>query len=190
MSVSQSKIPFTYEDYKSLTASTDQRYELIDGELYMAPAPTVTHQLVSGNLEFLLARHVRATRCGRVLHAPLDVVLGKGPLRNVVQPDILFISNERANIVTQAEIVGAPDLIVEILSPGSVERDRGQKKTLYARNGVREYWIVDPALESIEVFSFGRRGNTAPARYGVGERLVSAVVPGFEASLVDVFRST
>jgi Uma2 family endonuclease len=187
MGISRPKIPFTYDDYKTLTASTDQRYELIDGDLYMAPSPTVTHQVVSMNLVFLLEQHMRATRCGRVLHAPLDIVLGEGEERSVVQPDILFISNERAGIVTEEEIVGAPDMIAEILSPGTAKRDVGLKKALYARSGVCEYWIVDPKLESIEVLSLGSRGYEEPAVYELEGRLVSAAVPGFEAPLADIF---
>ena len=187
MSISRPEIPFTYEDYKTLTASTDQRYELIDGDLYMAPSPTVTHQVISMNLVFLLEQHARETRCGRVLAAPLDVVLGEGDKRSVVQPDILFISNERENVVTEVEIAGAPDLIVEILSPGTAARDRGLKRALYARSGVREYWIVNPKLESIEVFSLGTRGYELSERYELEDRLVSRVVPGFDAALEEVF---
>jgi len=188
MRTNRPAIPYTYEDYKALMGSTDQRYELIDGDLCMTPSPTVAHQAVSMNLAFLLERYVRTIRCGRVLTAPLDVVLGEGDRRSVVQPDILFISNERAHIVAEEEIVGAPDLVVEILSPGTEKRDRRIKKTLYATSGVREYWVVDPKLESIEVFSHGASGYERPARYEIGARLTSSVVPGFEALLNDVFR--
>jgi Uma2 family endonuclease len=188
MSISRPDLPFTYDEYKALAASTDERHELIDGELSMVPAPTVAHQVVSKNLGFLLEQHVRASGCGRVLHAPLDVVLGTGAQRSVVQPDVLFISNDRAAIVMEAEIVGAPDLIIEILSPRTAERDRGQKKTLYARSGVSEYWIVDSELESIEVFSLGPGGYERPVRYELGDRLASSVVPGFEAELTNAFR--
>jgi Uma2 family endonuclease len=187
--ISRPQIPFTYDDYKSLTESSDQRYELIDGDLYMNPSPTVTHQVISRNLALRLQQHVSATRCGRVLYAPLDVVLGEGENRSVVQPDILFVSNERAGILTEDEIVGAPDLIVEILSPGTAKRDAGIKKALYARSGVREYWIVDPKLESIEVFSLGPGGYAPPVRYKLGARLVSKVVPGFEVALDAVFEN-
>lgn len=183
-------IPFTYADYKTLAASTDERHELIDGELYMVPAPTVAHQIVSKNLALRLEQHVSAKGSGIVLYAPLDVVLGAGAGRSVVQPDILFISRERANTITDTEIVGAPDLVIEILSPGTAERDRGQKRTLYARSGVREYWIVDPELESIEVYSLGDDGYDTPVRYEVDDRLFSTVVPGFEAALNDVFESS
>jgi len=186
--ISRPDIPFTYEDYKTLSASTDERHELIDGDLYMVPAPTVAHQVISKNIALRLEQHVGITACGRMLYAPLDVVLGEGDERSVVQPDILFISNERAGIVTEDEIIGAPDLVVEILSPGTAKRDQGLKKALYARSLVREYWIVDPRLKSIEVFSLGPRGYREPAGYEIGDRLVSMVVPGFEVALNDVFK--
>jgi Uma2 family endonuclease len=188
--ISRPNIPFTYDDYKTLTASTDDRYELIDGDLYMVPAPTVTHQVVAKNILFLLEQHVRATHCGRVLGPPLDIVLGIGDERSVVQPDVLFISNERAGIVTEPEIVGAPDLVVEVLSPSSSKRDRSLKMSLYARTGVREYWIVDPKLQRVEVFSLGERGASASIEYRLEDRLESRVVPEFDAPLTEVFRAT
>lgn len=188
MSSTKPRIPFTYEDYKSLTAWNDQRHELIEGELYLAPAPTTKHQSVAQNLEFLLMRYVREHNRGRILHAPVDVVLGKGSDRSVVQPDILFVSHKRKSIVEEAEVAGAPDLIVEVLSPSTADRDLGVKRTLYARSGVREYWIVDPEREQIEVHVLGEDGYGEPARYTLGESAVSDVVGGFEAPLIEVFR--
>ena len=187
MSSANTRIPFTYEDYKSLPEAMDRRYELMDGELCLVPAPTTTHQRVSQNIEFALVGHMRATRCGRVLHAPVDVVLGEGKRRDVVQPDIVFISTARAAIVTESEIAGAPDLVVEVLSPGTVARDRGYKKTLYERSGVREYWIVDPAEKSVETFRLGVSGFGAPVRYRSGDTLTSGVVPEFRLPLGEVF---
>ena len=185
--ISRPQIPFTYDDYKTLTASTDRRYELIDGDLYMNPSPTVAHQVISRNLALRLHEHVSSRRCGLVLFAPLDVVLGEGEARSVVQPDILFVSNERAGIVTEDEIIGAPDLVVEILSPRTAKRDVGIKKALYARSGVREYWIVDARLEGIEVFSLGESGYGRSVRYETGDRLLSAAVPELELAVADVF---
>ncbi|HEX5421124.1 MAG TPA: Uma2 family endonuclease [Gammaproteobacteria bacterium] len=189
MSASNSAVRFTYSDYKNLTSSTDDRYELLDGELYKLPAPTTRHQFIAQNLEFLLVQHVRATDCGYVLHAPLDVVLGGGSERSVVQPDIIFIAKERASIITDQEVIGAPDLVVEILSPGTAKRDRGAKKALYERSGVREYWAVDPALESVEALRLGPAGYSEAERYGPRDRLASAVVAGFEAPLSEILRS-
>jgi Uma2 family endonuclease len=188
MSSTKPKIPFTYADYKSLTASNDQRYELIEGELYLAPAPTTIHQSTVQNLVFLLLQHVRKHRCGRVLHAPVDVVLGEGNSRSVVQPDILFVTRERSSIVEEAEITGAPDLIVEVLSPSTADRDLNMKKTLYARNGVREYWIVDPEHEQIDVHALVEDGYGEPTRYRRGTSVPSVAVSGFVAPLAEIFR--
>src|SRR3970040_2327208 len=189
MSATKSPIPFTYEDYKSLPEAMERRYELMDGELCMVPAPTTIHQNISQNIEFLLVQHVRATRCGRVLDAPVDVVLGEGSRRDVVQPDIVFVSRERTAIVTPAEIVGAPDLVVEILSPGTEDRDRGYKRTLYERSGVREYWIVNPDEASIEGYRLSPTGLEAPRRYVGGNLLASAAGPDFRLPVVEAFRS-
>jgi Uma2 family endonuclease len=189
MSATKSPIPFTYEDYKSLPEAMDRRYELMDGELCMVPAPTTIHQDVSQNIEFLLVQHVRATRCGRVLDAPVDVVLGEGSRRDVVQPDIVFVAAARAAIITPAEVAGAPDLVVEILSPGTEDRDRGYKRTLYERSGVREYWIVNSDEASIEVYRLSPTGFEAPVRYGPADLVVSATVPDFRLPVVEAFRS-
>lgn len=180
-------LAFSYDDYKTLSASTDDRYELIDGDLYMVPAPKVDHQTVSKNIALRLEQHVRASGCGRMLYAPLDVVLGEGDTRSVVQPDILFVSSERLGIVTDDEIAGAPDLVVEILSQGTAKRDTGVKRALYARSGVREYWIVDPDACTIDLLALVPGGYGPPMRHLPGERLVSGVVPGFELAVDDAF---
>ena len=106
-----------------------------------------------------------------------------------MQPDVLFISNERVNIVTDPEIVGAPDLVVEVLSPGSVKRDRSLNMALYSRSGVREYWIVDPKLAIIEVFALDLGAHEPPLLYRLGDRLTSGVLAGFDAPVSEVFRA-
>lgn len=186
MSFSRPHSPITYEHYRTLSASTDERYELIDGDLYMVPASSLSHQAISMNVVRRFDRHARETNRGRVFHAPLDVVLGDGEKRSVVQPDIVFISNERKEIMTEDKVVGAPDVVVEILSSGTAGRDRGAKKALYARCGVREYWVVDPELETVEVFSPGAN-EFEPVRYSQGDTVVSTVLPGFEMLVGDVF---
>jgi len=181
------RIKFTYEDYKSLPESETRRYELLGGELVMVPSPTEYHQRISGNLEFILRQFVRGRDFGHVYDAPLDVVLGEGKEREVVQPDILYISRERSRIITEEEIRGAPDLVIEILSPATAERDRTYKKTLYARHGVKEYWIVDPGARSVEVFSLGEKGFELVKAYGADEVLTSPLLPGLAVPLKDVF---
>lgn len=189
MGATRSRTPFTYEDYKSLTETTDRRYELMDGELCSVPSPTTIHQTIAQNLEYLLVQHVRATRCGRVLDAPLDVVLGAGDRRDVVQPDILFVAAPRTAIITIEEVVGAPDLVIEILSPSSKKTDRGYKHSLYERSGVREYWVVDPEFSSVDVFVLGPTGLGPATTYRAGSELTCGVMPGLRVPLAAVFES-
>ena len=131
-------VRYTYADYCDLP--DDVRYELIDGELYMAAAPSSRHQIVVIDLGFPLSEFVVRNGLGLVLIAPLDVVLSD---EVVVQPDILFVSAERLEIVTERGCLGPPDLVVEILSPSTQERDRETKRGVYARFGVKEYWLAD-----------------------------------------------
>lgn len=190
MAVPNPNVRFTYDDYRSLPEDMSRRYELLDGELLMAPAPTPLHQIISANLEFVLQQHVRRQHLGIVLHAPLDVVFGQGDDREVAQPDIIFISNARRAIVTRKEIQGAPDLVVEILSSGTEDRDRGYKKTLYGRYGVREYWIVDPEAKQVDVYRPTATGFAREARLGEHEALDTPLLPGLKFPLAEVFPQT
>jgi len=181
------KIKFTYDDYKSLPKSETKRYELLGGELVVVPSPTEYHQRISMNLEFILQQFVRERNLGRVYHAQLDVVLGEGNEREVVQPDIFFVSKEREKIIAEEEIRGAPDLVIEITSPATEDRDRHYKKTLYARHGVKEYWIVDPEARKVEVFALGEKGFGLAKAYEAGEVLRSTLLEGLEVDLNEVF---
>lgn len=187
MSVVNPHIRFTYEDYKSLPESMEKRYELLDGDLTMVPAPTTRHQLVSRDLEFILHSFVRAHGLGTVLYSPIDVVFGEGAGREVAQPDIIFIGRARAAIITEAEIQGAPDLVVEVLSPGTEVRDRGYKRHLYGRYGVEEYWIVDPAAETVEVYRTIATAFDLALLCRISEPLVSPLFPGLTIDLHEVF---
>ncbi len=179
----RSNIKFTYEDYKSLPEGDPKRYELLEGELVVVPSPGERHQSLVLELAIILSKLVKESGSGKVLIAPLDVVLGE----NVVQPDIIFISNERFSIRTGGEIRGAPDLVIEILSPGTAARDRGIKKRIYARHGVREFWTVDPDKETIEVAKLGKAGFETSAIYQKGDTLVSSVLPGLDIKVNEVF---
>ena len=121
---------------------------------------------------------------GRVYHAPYDVVLSN---TDVVQPDLLFVSNARGDIITPENIQGAPDLVVEILSLSTAERDRTFKRTLYARHGVKEYWMVDTTAKDIAVLLLGDRGFEVVDIYGEGEALTSPTLQGFSLNLDDIF---
>jgi len=183
MSSVNTKIKFTYKDYKSLPESETKRYELSEGELVMVPSPNTYHQRISGNLEFLLRDFVKRNKLGEIFDAPLDVHLGD----DVVQPDILFVSQERSQIITKEEIHGAPDLVIEIFSPTTAERDRTYKETLYARHRVREYWMVDPEEKTVQVMTLGKAGFENFGTYGNMDSLKSSIFPTLSIKLSEVF---
>ena len=175
------RLRFTYRDY--LLLPEGDRRELIEGDFHVVPAPSFRHQVISRNLGIRLWEHVDASGLGEVVWAPTDVVLSP---ESVVQPDILFVSNERRGIIMEANVSGAPDLVVEILSPSTVERDRELKLTLYARYGVREYWIVDPEDETVEVMELGAEGAAGVRRYDAGT-VESVLFPRLSIALDDIF---
>lgn len=179
MSTPNPQVRYRYDDYKSLSDHTDKRYELLNGDILMVPSPTTSHQRVSRDLGFLLFQHVRANKLGEVFFAPIDVVLGQGSDREVAQPDILFVSAQRRAIIAEGEIQGAPDLMVEILSPSTEALDRGYKKALYARRGVSEYWIVDPKSQTIEVYSLSDAGFSYVGSYQATGEFTSPLLPRF-----------
>jgi Uma2 family endonuclease len=170
----------TYQDYLSL--SDDERVELIEGEFVVAPAPSIEHQSIVRNIATALWLYVRDRKLGKVLWAPTDVVLSP---ETVLQPDILFVSNQARESFTAANLQGAPDLTIEVLSPGTAVRDKGVKRELYARFGVKEYWIVDPIEESVEVFQFDVEGSEV-RQYSKG-RVSSSAVDGFEIEIAQIF---
>jgi len=138
----------TYDDYLTLP-DDGKKYEIIDGELIMTPSRVSVHQLTSRNIVRILDSFVSKNKRGEVLYAPLDVVLS---MTDVVQPDIVFISSERRDIITKKNIIAAPDLVIEILSESTDTIDRVKKKNLYERHGVKEYWIVDPSARTVEQY--------------------------------------
>ena len=138
-------IKLTYQDFCALP-DDGRRYEILDGDLYMSPSPEEPHQNVVGNLFAILREHVRRNKLGKVYVAPFDVLLDE---HNIVEPDIIFVSNAKRSILTRKNIKGAPDLLVEALSPFSGERDLRDKRSLYARCGVEWYWIVDPEKKTV-----------------------------------------
>lgn len=163
----------TYEDYQK--TSDDQRYELLNGALMISPSPNTAHQSVQVELGWRMAQFVREGRLGHLFFAPTDVVLSR---TDVVQPDLLFISSERVDIITPANIQGAPDLIVEIRSDSTAERDESFKRQLYAESGVEEYWLVDPDAATISVLLLGDFGYEEAATYTLGQTLTSPMLDG------------
>jgi len=173
----------TYEDYL-LFPEDGQRHEIVDGEHYVMPAPTFGHQGISVNLSAPLALFVREHRLGFVRYAPLDVLLSP---YDVVQPDLLFISNQRAGIVKGGNVQGAPDLVVEILSDSSRQRDEFLKRHLYEQFGVIEYWLVDPDRKTVRVFNRSGERFLAPREVAAGEMLTTPLLPGFEIAVREIF---
>jgi Uma2 family endonuclease len=174
--------PFTYRDYARLP--DDRRYEVIEGKLFLTPAPRTSHQRICGELFAALREHVRNRDLGEVLIAPCDVVLSE---TNVLQPDILFVRKSRLSIIGEKYVSLAPDLLVEVLSPGTKIRDRRLKFTLYARYGVRELWVADGDTRSIEVFENADRRFRLRKRYQAGQILRSKVLPKLRLSVVSIF---
>jgi Uma2 family endonuclease len=172
---------WTYEEYYRL--DDDQRYEIIDGKLLMTPATDTWHQDWSRELTVILAGHVKRIKLGKVFAAPLDVVLDA---ENTVQPDLVFISSSNLGIIQHRAIFGTPDLLVELVSPSSVRRDRYEKKELYARFGVKEYWIGDPANRTLEVLTLqAGRYELHCCAEGKG-KLDSLVLAGLEFDLSEI----
>ena len=175
----------TYDDYV-LIPEDGQRHEILDGEHYVSPAPLTRHQLISVRLTGRLEPFNRERRLGWVLHAPTDVVLSP---YDIVQPDLLFISNERLGIITEANVQGAPDLAIEILSEKTRRQDEGLKREIYERYGVREYWMLDPDRDSVDVYR--RIGNrlrlVTELSAAAGDVLTTPLLPGFEIRLAEIF---
>ena len=172
----------TYEDYCNLP--DDERYEVIDGELIMVAAPRRVHQASSRNIGTPLDIYVKANRLGEMYYAPTDVILSD---INVVQPDILFVSNARSHILADEGIRGAPDLVVEILSPSTAQLDKVRKRELYARFRVPEYWQADADDLLVEVLALAGDDYETAGIYGLGETLVSPILPGFRLDVDDIF---
>jgi Uma2 family endonuclease len=150
----------TWQDAQ-LMPEDGKRYEAIDGDLYVTPAPSRRHQWVSGNLERALCRVLQDPGHGWVYHAPIGVEFPE--TEEGAQPDIIFVSKARAEILVDEGIRGVPDLVGEIRSPSTAERDRTIKRKLYQRQGVAQYWIVDPDAAAVELWDF-EGGATEPMR--------------------------
>ena len=172
----------TYADY--LKTPDDEHCELLHGELVMFTTPPIYHQEVLGSLLAKLAAFEREYHPGQFYPVLTDVVLSD---RDVVKPDILFVSNERSHILTRENVRGAPDLVVEIISPATAERDRTVKLDLYARHGVKEYWIVDPDVKTVTVLLRGESRFEVSGVYGEGQSIHSPTLSGLRVDLEAVF---
>lgn len=164
----------------------DAWYELINGELVKKQSPTYEHQLIAGEIEFRLMAYCKKTQLGRVVHAPMDVVLDDN---NAYHPDIFFVKKERYFIFNEKEkvVIGAPDLVVEILSKSTAVHDKGEKRDTYEKYGVKEYWLVDPAKKSVEVYSMVNERFKLTSYLEESGTLKSVLLEGFEMGIEQLF---
>ncbi len=173
---------YTYKDY--LLIDDEKRYEVMEGGLIMVPAPLTNHQRISRNVEVILCNFVKGKRLGEVLDAPTDVVLVDDV---VVQPDIVFISKDRLGIIEEAAIMGPPDLIVEIVSPSSAAYDTIEKREVYERYGVKEYWLVFPQEKAVEVLTLENGIYREFSKARKGGVIRSKIIDGLTMELKDIF---
>lgn len=181
------RVKLTYDDFV-LFPDDGKRHELIDGEHYVTPSPNRKHQKVSGNLHLLIASWLEEHPIGQIYYAPFDVVFSQF---DVVEPDLLYMSNERASaVLTQANVQGAPEIVIEIGSPGTRKRDETIKRRLYERTGVAEYWIVDPEIDVVRVYRRGAEDFDRPVELTSesGDVLTTPLLPGLDLPLARIFR--
>jgi len=178
-------VKFTYEDFL-LFPEDGKRHELIDGDHFMSPSPRTSHQIILGYLFNAFSNFLKQSRLGKVLIAPMDVVLSD---LDVVEPDMLFIASVNLHLITENNIQGAPDLVVEILSPSSRKTDEIIKRKLYEQYGVQEYWIVDPELEMVKIYRMTEKGYVRVAELSCESNaiLTTPLLPGMEINLAEIF---
>ena len=180
-------LKFTYDDFV-LFPDDGKRHELIDGEHYVTPSPNTRHQQISGDLFALIWMYLETHSIGRVFHAPYDVVFSEF---DVVEPDLLYLSNERAaEAVTPQHVRGVPNIVVEIASPGTRRRDETIKRRLYDRAGVSEYWVVDPETDVVRVYRRSDEGfgRAIELSRDAGDVLATPLLPGLDLQLTRIFR--
>ena len=161
-------------------------YQVVEGDLLMSPSPKIFHQHIAGTIYRLIANFLEKNPVGEVLIAPVDVFLGD---INVYQPDVLFVSDRRHSIITPDGIEGAPDLVVEILSPSTARLDKGSKRKIYARFGVKEFWLVDPQTRTIQVYLLSKDAETPIATHGEKAAFESSLLPGLRFKTAAIFKT-
>ena len=178
---------WTYEEFMALPEGGPVRYEIIDGDLCMTPSPVTRHQEISWNLSRIISDYLyRNPGKGKAFFAPYDVVFSREPPQ-VVVPDLVFVAAEHLSLITEKNLQGIPDLLVEILSPTTATIDRQVKHSLYERVGVPEYWIIDPERNSVQVFRLSGGRYAEALELGLGDRLETPLLPGLSIPLSDVF---
>lgn len=173
---------YTVEEYMQLPENAP--FQLIHGKLIYMPSPKRVHQHISMVLSSRVYQHVISAQSGTVMPAPFDVHFDK---KNVFQPDLLFISNERKHILKDW-VYGAPDLVVEILSEGTASKDRNEKMETYGKYNVLEYWVISPENQQVEVYENSSGQMTLTKTLTSSDTLTSSVLPGFEMPLGSLFQ--
>lgn len=179
-------VKLTYDDFL-LFPDDGRRHELIDGEHYVTPSPNTRHQRISGRLHLLVGGWLQDHPLGQLFYAPFDVVFSRF---DVVEPDLLYMSNERAaEILTDKHVAGVPELVIEIGSPGTRKRDETIKRRLYERGGVAEYWVIDPDLDVIRVYRRSGESFQRPQELSAeaGDALTTPLLPGLNIELTRIF---
>lgn len=177
---------YTYDDYLKLPEEPGHRFEILEGFLIKEPSPSMHHQRVSAALYRQLANFFDDFDIeGELFFAPLDVTL---TMSNVVQPDILFVSSNRREIIRQERIDGPCDLIVEIMSPSNRRKDRLQKMEIYRKAGITHYWIADPEEDTLEAFMLKDESYTLVFAGGPGDKVTHPDFPGLDMDLDRVFK--
>jgi Uma2 family endonuclease len=176
----------TYDDYLRFP-DDGQRHEIIEGEHYVSPPPIIRHQRILLKLSYLMQSHLETEQSGEILFAPVAVLLSEF---NIFEPDLLYLSNERRELLTLKNLQGSPDLVVEILSPSTRSRDERLKRDVYQRTGVREYWMIDPDRNLVDVYRWKQpECSEKPLRLGIGESLTTPLIPGLVLPFEKLFGS-
>jgi Uma2 family endonuclease len=173
----------TYPELR-LMPDDGKRYELVDGEVFVSPSPSEKHQRVLARLHLNLGAYAERKKLGRVYFAPFDVVFGE---KTALQPDLIFVSEARLGIIGPEYILGAPDLVVEILSPHRISYDRVTKLEQYALHGVAEYWVIDPMADKIDLYERSGERYQQRASLTGDEALTTHLLPGWELPVKSLF---
>lgn len=184
MRAKHARVPFTYAHYRQLPED-GKRWELLDGDFFVTPAPTTFHQTVSRRLQYALMQALEEAGIALVFNAPVDVLFED---TTCLQPDIAVVRTDRKHIVSERAIEGPPDLVVEILSPSTRDRDLYIKRDAYARFGVAEYWVVDPNLGTVEVSGAEDGSAQWVKRFDRASTLTSLVFPEVAIPMAPLFR--
>ena len=179
----RANVPYTYQEYCYLP-NDGRRYEIIEGDLCVTPAPSSMHQTVSRRLQYALMTQLEMPGIAYIFDAPFDIILAE---TSVVEPDLAIIRKSRRDSISKRGFEGSPDVVVEILSPSTRGNDVFLKKAAYARLGIQEYWIVDPDLGHIEVFRLKENGYDPGVLFDRAATLTSPSFPEVGILLVPIF---